>query len=825
MSSSSSSTAVGQRNVSVCSSQQQQQQQQHQQRQRQQRSSQNVVVGPVSSSKTRSRSLPGDFDGQPACLRAQHEAVLASLRSTSQKVSAAEWQKRQQDQLAKAAQAYVRRMESKQPTRLPPAPARLNSRGPSPAPVTIMSATVRRQKQTPAAPALNAKSASAPCSPAKTNDKANVPPPTIPIAPPRKQEAWELARSLARRRRQRSEPHHCAVLFEDDYNQWDVPTGHDTSAGATRIDVRIASDTARKTGAKHAASKARWRDACDVQQKLHALATVRDSLQNRLMPSNYEDEKAKFLAALDDGSGKPKNPAFTYERPLRDDELARRFPPSTEYLPEAKDILERNRSRLLARGGRSPRKACSPRRDRSPRKGGRQSMTPDELVASAEEYLCRCIPGDDWEAMQRRHGKSGSGFDASEDDAPSSMLSRRLIIHFVRKRQKKGSKGAAWQSIAVKGCVLRVPLPFNLTRDGAEALWSHELGTHFLRNYVNEPVTKEAPWRLRAPKRSEQRDGEVAERAADANVDKSMNLVSPSMAPFGSTAGVDRHVARMLWSRTCQFDPMRNGKLDQLKSGTLSGAKGGSPSAIAMHGAASTVQMYGPVAPPTAPEAPSVEFTRTWTAARRDNTSLADADAGNTRRITGDEGKRLLAMRELEEHACEEGLAVINQHLHQGENALLHKPALMYYAAALGQSLGFTDLFVELARYVPDASRRFAICARVKGGLCDTSKLQSTCGRDQCYLKGAIELLRKRREVDISFLHRGRITFDEAMSKAGCMTDDVIDECRKDSADSSSEYETRRTWHGNDRFFYPPHLSNMNLYRSRLDALAHANGL
>lgn len=63
-------------------------------------------------------------------------------------------------------------------------------------------------------------------------------------------------------------------------------------------------------------------------------------------------------------------------------------------------------------------------------------------------------------------------------------IARRLNVHFKKKT------GNAHCAISVRGATLSVPLPVTLTPSRAQAVWAHELGTHFLRGVVNEPCRR-----------------------------------------------------------------------------------------------------------------------------------------------------------------------------------------------------------------------------------------------------------------------------------------------------------------------------------------------
>jgi hypothetical protein len=71
---------------------------------------------------------------------------------------------------------------------------------------------------------------------------------------------------------------------------------------------------------------------------------------------------------------------------------------------------------------------------------------------------------------------------------------------------------------------LNVPLPITLPSCRADSVWFHELGTHFLRNAINEPQR----------------------RASVIGGDRGR----PASVPFGAGAGLTAHMARMKGGRT-----------------------------------------------------------------------------------------------------------------------------------------------------------------------------------------------------------------------------------------------------------------------------------
>ena len=137
----------------------------------------------------------------------------------------------------------------------------------------------------------------------------------------------------------------------------------------------------------------------------------------------------------------------------------------------------------------------------------------------------------------------------------------------------------------------------------------------------------------------------------------------------------------------------------------------------------------------------------------------------------------------------------------------LVRPALMYVAAAKSWELGFVGLWEYLGRWVDSPEKRWGICARVKGGLRDTSKMGGFC-RDQAYWAGAVHFLRKRNTVDLRLLHVGRINIDEATVPPGSALEDW--------PSAALDF---------DEYTLPPFLKDLDDYRGKLDQIAAANFL
>lgn len=114
--------------------------------------------------------------------------------------------------------------------------------------------------------------------------------------------------------------------------------------------------------------------------------------------------------------------------------------------------------------------------------------------------------------------------------------------------------------------------------------------------------------------------------------------------------------------------------------------------------------------------------------------------------------------------SIEEGLAAINM-LFEQANRPPHKPflfqaALNYFSAYLASYMGFQELFFTLRRYVHDEEKLWRQCMRVKRSLKDTST-PGGMFKDQVYLRGAHELLTKRKNIDFRVLYSGKLNLKD----------------------------------------------------------------
>ena len=123
---------------------------------------------------------------------------------------------------------------------------------------------------------------------------------------------------------------------------------------------------------------------------------------------------------------------------------------------------------------------------------------------------------------------------------------------------------------------------------------------------------------------------------------------------------------------------------------------------------------------------------------------------------------------------------------------------------------------------------RWAVCARVKGGLTDTSKPGAFC-RDQAYWGGAVLLLANRSNIDLLYMHMGRVNLDEAIGAthggrfAAAVMDAVKLKPEEQPAGGGAE-GTAPSWAvAKDHFVFPAFVGDLEEYRRKLDAVAVAN--
>jgi hypothetical protein len=105
----------------------------------------------------------------------------------------------------------------------------------------------------------------------------------------------------------------------------------------------------------------------------------------------------------------------------------------------------------------------------------------------------------------------------------------------------------------------------------------------------------------------------------------------------------------------------------------------------------------------------------------------------------------------------EEGLATLMAlATHPPGCRLLFTAALRYLAVTLAAKMSFVELYRELNRYLRDPDRCFFEAVRAKRGVFDTSA-PGGCAKDQCYLRGAYDLLRNRAKIDWPWMFMGKL--------------------------------------------------------------------
>ena len=513
-----------------------------------------------------------------------------------------------------------------------------------------------------------------------------------------------------------------------------------------------------------------------------------------------------------------------------------------------------------------------------------QPMTPEELVSSAEAFLMSCQVGGSEEGRQR--------------------LVEKLNIHFTHRKTR---------AMSVRGTTLNVPLPITLSINRVESVWYHELGTHFIRNAINEPVSRAASLRgvqlgtrprtvpfgaqggvnthlerlkkarevempkTLGPKPDKTKSKKKKNKQTSDSSDSEEDAVVKGSETDGIKKGdelvvVNKATVRMAWeldSEEADFGRLEVGEVIEVADVVEPAAQLPCTYVCLKRAAARkakelTSELAGHVEEGETVEAleecrtdgrrrirckigwltvengadaiffrpvakPRVAFSRAGTVywvstASTDGrpllvhinqqTSSAVGSSGakkgggkGLKHAGGTRNERVAAhVREKEEHTSEEGVAVVNQALAEPDMRLV-RPALMYVAAAKSWELGFVGLWDYLGRWVDSPARRWTICARVKGGLRDTSKVGGFC-RDQAYWAGAVHYLRKRNVVDLRLLHMGRINIDEAV-----VPPNTSPESWPSAALDLNE------------FVIPPFLADLDEYKSKLDQVAAANFL
>lgn len=119
----------------------------------------------------------------------------------------------------------------------------------------------------------------------------------------------------------------------------------------------------------------------------------------------------------------------------------------------------------------------------------------------------------------------------------------------------------------------------------------------------------------------------------------------------------------------------------------------------------------------------------------------------------------------------EEGLATIHMLYEQAlltpRKPFLFQAALNYVSSFWASEMGFAELFKTLQKYIRDESKVWRQCMRVKrskgkvtAGLKDTSQ-SGGMFKDQVYLRGAHDLLSKRKKIDFRLLYCGKLSLKD----------------------------------------------------------------
>ncbi|XP_076449561.1 microtubule-associated tyrosine carboxypeptidase 1-like [Babylonia areolata] len=146
----------------------------------------------------------------------------------------------------------------------------------------------------------------------------------------------------------------------------------------------------------------------------------------------------------------------------------------------------------------------------------------------------------------------------------------------------------------------------------------------------------------------------------------------------------------------------------------------------------------------------------------------------------------------------EEGLASLHSVLFR-PHPYLWRASLLYYVTHRAANLSFKDLFLDLGRFLHDPHVRWDYCVRAKRGQSDTSLPGCFC-KDQVYLDGALQLLKRRRCLDFHLLVRmGKVAHGDI--------DRLMDHFQLDG--------TR----------IPSFMEDLSAYRRQLNHIAECNGL
>ncbi|XP_067652132.1 putative tyrosine carboxypeptidase MATCAP2 [Haliotis asinina] len=158
--------------------------------------------------------------------------------------------------------------------------------------------------------------------------------------------------------------------------------------------------------------------------------------------------------------------------------------------------------------------------------------------------------------------------------------------------------------------------------------------------------------------------------------------------------------------------------------------------------------------------------------------------------------RRELGLKPL--NPTEEGLASLHSVLFRPDPSLW-RAALLYYTAFKASEMSFKELFRDLGQFVHDPNVRWDYCIRAKRGQVDTSLPGGFC-KDQVYLEGALQILKRRRTINFSLLLKlGKIAHEDI---------EMLEEY--------ADLENTRI---------PNFMHNMTIYRQHVDRIAQCNGL
>lgn len=91
------------------------------------------------------------------------------------------------------------------------------------------------------------------------------------------------------------------------------------------------------------------------------------------------------------------------------------------------------------------------------------------------------------------------------------------------------------------------------------------------------------------------------------------------------------------------------------------------------------------------------------------------------------------------------------------EQPFLFKAALRYVAAIYASKMTFAEVYKMLKKHMRDANDCWRETVRVKRGMGSTEE-RGGYYKDQSYLKGAIEILRHRKDIDFRKIYYGKLS-------------------------------------------------------------------